>query len=142
MKKLFLLVVLLFIHNFFSIYYYDRNILYFIIFTAFFNDTIAYISGKLLKGPLIIPRISPNKTWTGTIVSFICSFILIIQFNISLIMAVLLSISLFFGDIFFSHIKRKTNIKDFSNFLQGHGGILDRLDSMFFFIIILNFNYL
>ena len=141
-KKLFLLVVLIFIHNFFSIYYYDRNILYFIIFTAFFNDTIAYIAGNLIKGPLVIPRISPNKTWSGTIVSFICSFILIIQFNIYPIIAILLSISLFFGDIFFSYIKRKINLKDFSNFLKGHGGILDRLDSMFFFIIILNFNYL
>ncbi len=141
-KKLFLLVVLIFIHNFFSIYYYDRNILYFIIFTAFFNDTIAYIAGNLIKGPLVIPRISPNKTWSGTIVSFICSFILIIQFNIDPIIAILLSISLFFGDIFFSYIKRKINLKDFSNFLKGHGGILDRLDSMFFFIIILNFNYL
>ena len=141
-KKLFLLVTLLFIHNFFSIYYYDRDILYFVIFAAFFNDTIAYIFGKLLKGPLIIPSISPNKTWSGTIISFICSFILIIQFDISLIIAVFLSISLFLGDIFFSFIKRKINLKDFSNFLQGHGGILDRLDSMFFFIIILNFNYL
>ena len=141
-KKLFLLLILFFIHNFFSIYYYDRNILYFIVFVAFFNDTLAYIFGNLLKGPLIIPRISPNKTWTGTIVSFICSFILIIQFDISFIIAALLSISLFFGDIFFSYVKRKNNLKDFSNFLQGHGGILDRLDSMFFFIIILNFNYL
>ncbi len=141
-KKLFLLVVLIFIHNFFSIYYYDRNILYFVIFTAFFNDTIAYIAGKIIKGPPIMPSISPNKTWSGTIVSFICSFILIIQFNIFPIIAILLSISLFFGDIFFSFIKRKINLKDFSNFLQGHGGILDRLDSMFFFIIILNFYYL
>ncbi len=140
-KEFFLLLILLFIHNFFSIYYYDRNVLYLIIFTAFFNDTIAYISGRLLKGPLVIPRISPNKTWSGTIVSFICSFILIIQFDISLIIAALLSISLFLGDIFFSYVKRKNNLKDFSNFLQGHGGILDRLDSMFFFIIILNFNY-
>ena len=97
---------------------------------------------QILKGTLIFPSISPNKTWSGTIISFICSLILIILFVISLIIAVFLSISLFLGDIFFSFIKRKINLKDFSNFLQGHGGILDRLDSMFFFIIILNFNYL
>ena len=47
--------------------------------------------------------------------------------------------SLFFGDIFFSLVKRKNNLKDFSSILGGHGGVLDRLDSMFFFIVILNY---
>ena len=138
-KKNFLLCVLIFIHIFFSFAYIDRNLLYFIIIAAFFNDSIAFFFGKMLKGPLIIPSISPNKTWSGTIISFIFTLILIYQFDISLLLSSFLSISLFFGDIFFSYVKRKAGIKDFSNFLKGHGGFLDRLDSMFFFTIIINF---
>ena len=137
LKKIFLICILIFIHNFFSIVHIDRNLLYFTIFIAFFNDTIAYIFGKIFKGPLIIPFISPKKTWSGTGISFIASFILIYSFNFPIYLSVLLSISLFFGDIFFSYIKRKNELKDFSNILQNHGGILDRLDSMFFFIMIL-----
>ena len=129
-------------HNFYFIFYFDRNLLYFVIFVAFFNDTVAYIFGNLLKGPLIIPQISPKKTWSGTIVSFILTFILIYQYDYSFFVAILLSISLFVGDIYYSFIKRQNRLKDFSNLLQSHGGILDRLDSMTFFIIILNFNYL
>jgi len=136
LKKIFLISIIIFIFNFYFISYIDRNILYFTIFIAFFNDTIAYIFGRMLKGPLIIPDISPNKTWTGTTISLICTLLLISQFNFSFLLAFILSISLFLGDIFFSYIKRKINIKDFSNFLQGHGGILDRLDSMFFFTVI------
>ena len=129
-------------HNFYFIFYFDRNLLYFVIFVAFFNDTVAYIFGNLLKGPLIIPKISPKKTWSGTIVSFILTFILIYQYDYSFFVAIFLSISLFVGDIYYSFIKRQNRLKDFSNLLQAHGGILDRLDSMTFFIIILNFSYL
>ena len=51
-----------------------------------------------------------------------------------------MSISLFFGDLFFSIIKKNLKIKDFSNFLKSHGGILDRLDSMIFLPLIININ--
>ena len=131
--------MLFFILNFFTILLFDREYLYFLIFVAFFNDTVAYISGKTLKGPLIIPSISPKKTWSGTLISFLLSFILIAQYGLSIIISILLSLSLFLGDIFFSYIKRICKLKDFSSLLKGHGGILDRLDSMFFFIIIFNF---
>ncbi len=138
-KKLFLITTLIFIQNFFAILMYSREIFYFIFFIAFYNDTLAYIFGRLLKGPLIIPNISPKKTWSGTLLSFLLTFIIIYQFDYHFIVSVLLSISLFFGDIFFSFIKRINNLKDFSSILGGHGGILDRLDSMFIFIIIINF---
>lgn len=141
-KKFFLLSVLIFVHNFFTFIYFDRNLLYLTIMVAFFNDTVAYISGRTLKGPLIVPSISPNKTWSGTTVSFIFTLFLIYQFDISILLACFLSISLFFGDIFFSYVKRNYNIKDFSNFLKGHGGFLDRLDSMFFFSVIINYIFL
>ncbi len=138
-KKLFLIVTLIFIQNFFAILSYSREIFYFTIFISFYNDTLAYLSGRLIGGPLIIPNISPNKTWSGTLFSFLLTFIIIYQFDYPFMLSILLSLSLFFGDIFFSFIKRNNNLKDFSNILGGHGGMLDRLDSMFIFIIIMNF---
>ena len=138
-KKIFLFVILIFIQNFFAVLLNSREVFYFIFFIAFFNDTIAYIFGKSIKGPLIIPNISPKKTWSGTTLSSLLTFIIIFLFDYPLILSILLSLSLFLGDIFFSFIKRNYNLKDFSNILGGHGGILDRLDSMFIFIIIINF---
>lgn len=142
LKRFFLITVLIFLLNFFSITVNDRNLLYLLVFIAFFNDTTAYIFGKAFKGPLIVPSISPKKTWSGTGVSFILTTFIIYQYTISLFLSCLLSISLFFGDIFYSFIKRKSKLKDFSNFLLGHGGVLDRIDSMFFFVLIVNYNFL
>ena len=88
------------------------------------------------KGSLITPRISPNKTWSGTSVSFLITSFLFIYFEYNLFISPLLAISLFFGDIYFSFIKRKLEIKDFSRMLSTHGGILDRIDSITFLIII------
>jgi len=139
LKNFFVITVYIFLYNFFSISNFDRDLMYFTIFIAFFNDTIAYIFGKSLKGPLIVPQVSPNKTWNGTLISFILTTLLIFKLEFSIFISCLLSISLFFGDIFFSYIKRKNNLKDFSNFLRGHGGFLDRIDSMYFFLIIVSF---
>ena len=117
----------------------DRNIFYLIIGISFLNDTVAYIFGSKFKGPLIIPSISPKKTWSGTLVSFILSIVTLYILNFSLLFSSLVAISLFLGDIFFSYIKRSLNIKDFSKVLGNHGGILDRLDSMFLASIIFQF---
>ena len=138
-KRLFLIIILLFLNNFYSIFVNNRDLLYFIVFISFYNDTFAYIFGKTIKGPLIIPSISPKKTWSGTILSFLVTCITLYFLDYPLLISIVLSISLFLGDIFFSYIKRLNNLKDFSNTLKGHGGILDRLDSMFFFIIIINY---
>ena len=120
-----------------KIYIIDIYLIYLIIFISFLNDSVAYIAGRSIKGPLIIPSISPNKTWSGTIFSFLVSSSLLIYFDYSIFISFLMASSLFFGDIYFSFIKRKNNIKDFSNFIPGHGGILDRIDSMVFFTFIL-----
>lgn len=139
LKRFFTISVFIFLYNFFYISSFNRDLFYMTVFVAFFNDTIAYIFGKSLKGPLIMPQVSPKKTWSGTVISFVLTSFLIFQFKFSILMSCLLSISLFFGDIFYSYIKRKNNLKDFSNFLKGHGGVLDRLDSMYFFLIIITF---
>ena len=118
---------------------YDRNLFYLIIFISFLNDSFAYFFGNLLKGPLIIPSISPKKTWSGTSISFCLSSIVLWYLGYTILIAALLSISLFFGDIYFSFIKRKLKLKDFTNSLGSHGGALDRLDSMFLLTIIVTF---
>ena len=59
-------------------------------------------------------------------------------FEYSFIFSLIVSVSFFLGDILFSFFKRSQNIKDFSNLLKGHGGILDRFDSIFFPIFLFN----
>ena len=135
-KELFLLSVYIFCIILFNIALIDRYIFYIIILISFFNDTTAYIFGKTIGGPLIIPKISPKKTWSGTFISFVLSTLLLYFLNFNILFSALISIFLFLGDIFFSYIKRILNLDDFSLILKSHGGILDRLDSMFFVTII------
>lgn len=116
----------------------DRSYIFYIIILSFINDTIAFFSGKFFKGPLIIPKLSPKKTWSGTSVSSLLTFFIMIYFQYNILFSILVSISFFLGDIFFSLFKRRLKIKDFSNLLNGHGGILDRFDSIFFPIFLFN----
>ena len=131
LKYIFTLLIILFTLFFFHILNSNRDLFYLIIFISFFNDTAAYLSGKLLKGPLILPSISPKKTWSGTSISFLLSFYILIYLEYSYILSFILSLSLFLGDLYFSYFKRKLYLKDFSSLLSSHGGIMDRLDSMF-----------
>lgn len=131
--------ILIFCMLMFSINSIDRYFFYLIISISFFNDTIAYIFGSKIKGPLILPKISPKKTWSGTIISFLITYLVLFFLNFGVLFSVLISVSLFLGDIYFSFIKRALNIKDFSRTLGGHGGILDRLDSMFLITILFQF---
>ena len=107
-------------------------------------DTGAFLFGKKFGKKKILPDISPNKTWVGTIAGFICSvifFLILNQFGyfpelFTLIDVLALGIiaGLFgqFGDWAESLLKREAGVKDTSNFLAGHGGILDRFDSLTF----------
>ena len=115
-----------------------ENIFLFILSICIFTDIGGYIFGKIFKGKKLT-SISPNKTYAGMIGSFICSliicmlFILYFNFSISLIIfTFLISMVSQSGDLFFSYLKRKANIKDTGKFLPGHGGLLDRLDGIIF----------
>ncbi len=135
-KEIFLLSIYIFSLILFYIININRDIFYLIILISFFNDTVAFIFGKFIGGPLITPYISPNKTWSGTSISFFFTTTVLFLLDFNIFLSATISIFLFLGDIFFSHIKRYLNIKDFSLLLGDHGGILDRLDSMFFVAII------
>ena len=119
------------------------------------TDIGAYIFGKTIGGPKIVPYISPNKTWAGFFGGIIStlvmgSFVFDIQQNqiLSSFFFLAASISSQFGDIIESVLKRNVNIKDSGNLIPGHGGVLDRLDSFFsitFFVMLLyflNFDFL
>lgn len=119
---------------------YDVNYIIFILLITILTDTFAQIIGTLIGKTKLTP-ISPNKTWEGSIAGVVLgSFIAVMYFityinpAISIVKIVLLvvflSIIAQLGDLIFSSIKRLYNTKDFSNIIPGHGGILDRLDSL------------
>ena len=103
------------------------------------NDSFAYISGVLLGKHKLAPKISPKKTWEGAIGGFI--FSLAGAYLLSLFftdynaiewfgLTVIVVICGTFGDLFESFLKRKAAIKESGSIMPGHGGILDRLDSL------------
>ena len=104
------------------------------------TDLGGYIFGKIFKGKKLT-KISPNKTISGTIGSFICSLFAIPVFitdlnhiNLNLLILITLVISFVsqLGDLFVSYLKRLAKVKDTGNILPGHGGILDRIDGIIF----------
>jgi phosphatidate cytidylyltransferase len=116
----------------------DRDLIYFCFLLSFLNDTSAYFFGNLIKGPLILPNISPKKTWSGTLISSLISITILYSLDYNFLFSFFVGISFFIGDIYFSYIKRLLNLKDFSNLLRSHGGVLDRLDSIFLIVIFFN----
>lgn len=117
------------------------NAIIFIVVVTELNDVFQYLMGKFFGKRKITPHISPNKTLEGliggifltVILSNILGFFLLkTDFSINTILGIALGISGFFGDIFMSYLKRKTNVKDTGNLLPGHGGVLDRVDSLVF----------
>ena len=143
--------------SFFSFYYLRGNtdnsltILFWILISTFLSDIGGYIFGKIFKGKKLT-KISPNKTYSGSIGSIILSCLslpllnslqffffskLLIDFLKFefLIFTFLISIVCQLGDIFVSFWKRKAKIKNISNILPGHGGILDRIDGLIFVLI-------
>ena len=117
-----------------------KLILFILLFGCIASDVGGFVFGKIFKGPKLTP-ISPNKTFTGsagslilcTIVVSFLSFFFINTLNFKIVLVALIT-SMFCqsGDLLFSFLKRKANLKDTGKILPGHGGILDRLDGIFF----------
>tara|TARA_B110000027_G_scaffold53892_1_gene58648 strand:- start:93 stop:755 length:663 start_codon:yes stop_codon:yes gene_type:complete len=129
----------------FSIESDHSNLKIFLLYTvlvAIMSDIGGLVFGKIFKGKKLI-KISPNKTISGSIGSFIFSISLIPFFYKNHIDHTLLSIFLItiiisltsqLGDLFISLLKRKAKVKDTSDLLPGHGGVLDRIDGIIFAI--------
>lgn len=124
----------------------SMNLLIYLLLITIITDTYAYITGRLIGRHKLLETISPNKTWEGTIGGTLFGTLIPIVFyytcinaNINLFtltcITLFLSILAQFGDLTFSAIKRHYKVKDFSNIMPGHGGILDRCDSIIFVIL-------
>jgi phosphatidate cytidylyltransferase len=112
------------------------------VLVAILSDIGGLVFGRIFKGKKLT-KISPNKTISGSIGSFIFSILLIpfffkgqIEHNIlnMLIITIIISLTSQLGDLFISFLKRKAKVKDTSDLLPGHGGVLDRIDSIIFAI--------
>ena len=120
------------------------KVIYLILITTM-TDSFAMILGKLVGKHKLIPDVSPNKTVEGSVLGSIMGttiasvfyLIKVADVNAFKVIAITLVLSIVgqFGDLLFSKIKRENKIKDFSNIMPGHGGILDRLDSLIFVVL-------
>ena len=122
------------------------------------SDIGGYVFGNLFKGPKLT-KISPKKTYSGVIGSFLLSLIftnLFLEFSSNLqtseftkemfLFILLVSFVSQLGDLIISYFKRKSKMKDTGTIIPGHGGILDRIDGVIFalpfsYVLFLNFNF-
>ena len=158
-KNIFFIVISsFFLFSAFYSFYFLRGdtdkafiIILWILLSTFFSDTGGYIFGNIFKGKKIT-RISPNKTYSGAIGSIILACVSLPVSNLAqdflfneilinylqlkfIIITISISIICQLGDLAVSLLKRKIKIKDISNILPGHGGVLDRIDGLIFVLI-------
>jgi len=129
-------LLFLYLFNFIEL----KLILFTLLLGCIASDVGGFVVGKILQGPRLT-KISPKKTISGSIGSIIFSIVVIFSifyyFTNTLnykivIIGITTSVACQLGDLFFSFLKRKAKVKDTGNFFPGHGGVLDRLDGIFF----------
>jgi phosphatidate cytidylyltransferase len=114
--------------------------LLFLLLLVWASDIGAYMTGRLVGGPKLAPRVSPGKTWSGAVGGLIAAvgagmLVAYVSHNLSqpsrtCAIAALLGITAQAGDLFESLIKRQFGVKDSGNLIPGHGGLLDRVDAL------------
>lgn len=117
-----------------------RKWIYLVLLSVIANDTASMFIGKLIGKHKLFPQVSPNKTWEGLFggvlfAIFTCFLLnIILSINLSILQigffSLIVAFCAHFGDFLESLLKRKTKVKDSGNILPGHGGILDRIDSI------------
>lgn len=150
-------IILCFLSFMFIRVYYDSGewLALALLLSVWASDTGAYIFGKTFKGPKMVPIISPNKTWSGLVGGMVCSALAFLCFAIyvgpftasllamdfsfagidqSFLMLLAIGASITIsgqiGDLLISKEKRKVGVKDTGGLIPGHGGLLDRIDSL------------
>ena len=123
-------------------------LVFFPLVTVWICDSVAMSVGKKLGGAKLAPRVSPGKTWSGTIGGFVGALLVAPLYVVAvfaplglpvapwqaLLIAAAIGILGQVGDLAESLLKREVGLKDSSNLIPGHGGVLDRLDSLYFAI--------
>jgi phosphatidate cytidylyltransferase len=121
-----------------------RNWVFFALFTTFGSDTIAFFVGRALGRHRLAPSISPNKTWEGAIGGVFGAIIVSLLFTLptplklpinygqAVLLGLLVSVFGQFGDLVESLLKRNVGVKESGKMMPGHGGFLDRMDSVVF----------
>ena len=115
-----------------------RGLLLFLVFLTEINDVLQFTWGKLFGKYKIIPLVSPNKTWEGfiggvistTIIGYFLRFLTPLSPVEALFVSFMIAVSGFVGDVVISAVKRDIGVKDMGSTIPGHGGILDRIDSL------------
>ena len=102
-----------------------------------FSDILGYFAGRIIGGPKFWPKVSPKKTWSGTIAGWLGAALIGVVYiawdkaGAEIVgISIALAIAGQLGDVAESALKRRMNVKDSSNILPGHGGMFDRFDSM------------
>lgn len=117
----------------------QRYVLLALFVCIWLNDTGAYCVGSLIGKHKMFPRVSPGKSWEGLVGGFVFSLLAGYVFSLFvqeyalwqwLLMAFTISLAGTFGDLVESLLKRTLGVKDSGNFMPGHGGVLDRFDSI------------
>tara|TARA_B110000483_G_C17917945_1_gene435668 strand:- start:140 stop:718 length:579 start_codon:yes stop_codon:yes gene_type:complete len=144
-KSISLLYLSVLVYFILSIESYYTNFKVYLLYStlvAILSDIGGLIFGKIFKGKKLT-KISPNKTISGSLGSFVFSLFLVLIFETKLLeynyfilflITILISLTSQLGDLFISYLKRKAKVKDTSNLLPGHGGVLDRVDGIIFAI--------
>ncbi len=117
------------------------GLVFFLLLATEANDVLQYVCGKLAGRRKILPKVSPNKTWEGFLGGWILTGLLIFLLAPVFtplddvgrwLLALLLPLAGFAGDVTMSAVKRDIGVKDTSAMIPGHGGVLDRIDSLTF----------
>ena len=118
----------------------NAKLLFFLVVVVQLSDVFQYVWGKLIGRHPIAPAISPKKTWEGFLGGIVCAVLLgtslwwITPFNPwqAALMSLAITLMGFAGGLVMSAVKRDRGVKDYGSLLEGHGGILDRVDSLLF----------
>jgi phosphatidate cytidylyltransferase len=131
-----------------------QSLLFFLVLLTELNDICQYIWGKTLGKRKILPTISPKKTWEGFLGGLLSTMVIGLVFRFltpfdvpaAIGIAFVIAVAGFSGDVVMSAVKRDAGVKDFGALIPGHGGMLDRVDSLcytapLFFHIVRYFYY-
>lgn len=131
-----------------------RNWVFLVLFTVFAGDIAAFFVGRALGRHRLAPHISPNKTWEGAVAGVLAAIIVSLLFTLptplgvplsygqAILLGLLVSIFSQLGDLVESLLKRSTGVKESGKLMPGHGGLLDRVDSVVFAGIVVYYYYI